>query len=85
MNGGYFRVDVSDSVSVLTFNFEYMDNDDDTSFQANEALEQLSWLEANLATAASSGRKFILNGHVYAGTRYHGSQLWHTEFVQRYF
>ena len=85
MNGGYYRADVSDSVSVLNFNFEYMDKSDDTSFQANEATAQLSWLEAQLATAASSGRKFIIIGHVYAGARHQGEQLWHTEFVQRYF
>ena len=85
MNGGYYRADVSDSVSVLSFNFEYMDFEDDTSFQKDEASAQLSWLEAQLRTAGSSGRKFILNGHVYAGSRFKAEQLWHTEFVQRYF
>lgn len=46
MNGGYYRADVSDSVSVLSFNFEYMDFEDVTSFQKDEATAQLSWLEA---------------------------------------
>ena len=42
---GYYRVDISDTISVLTFNFEYMDDDDDTSFQGSEADQQLDWLE----------------------------------------
>lgn len=72
MAGGYYRADISDSLSILTFNFEYMDNDDVASYHGNEASEQLAWLESQLGAAKSSGRKFILNGHVYAGTRYHG-------------
>ena len=71
MAGGYYRVDVTKNLSVLSFNFEYMDNDDDTSYQLNEAQEQLDWLESQLSNA--NGRKFILNGHVYAGTRYHAA------------
>ena len=46
MEGGYYRVDVTDSVSVLTLNAEYMDNDDDATYHADEATEQLDWLEA---------------------------------------
>ena len=73
MSAGYYRVDISDTLSVLTFNNEYMDNDDDTSFQESEAAEQLDWLETQLSGAANEGRKFILSGHIYPGTRYHGS------------
>ena len=70
MYAGYYRVDVSDTVSVLSMNNEYMDIDNDSSFQGSEASVQLDWLEAQLSTAGSSGRKFIISGHTYAGTRY---------------
>ena len=39
MSAGYYRVDVSETISVLLLNDEYMDNDDDISFQLNEANE----------------------------------------------
>lgn len=76
-------MDVSDTISVLTFNNEYMDIDDDISVHADIATVQLNWLEEQLIM--SKGRKFILSGHVYAGTRYHAEQLWHPEFAERYF
>ena len=46
MSGGYYRSDINDNLSVLTFNFEYMDNDDVASYHADEATDQLDWLEA---------------------------------------
>lgn len=49
MSAGYYRVDLSDTISVLLFENEYMDNDDDTSFQGTEAAEQLDWLEQQLS------------------------------------
>lgn len=85
MSAGYYRADVTDKLSVLAFNGEYMDIDDDTTQQGSEATEQLDWLEAQLLTASSSGRKFILTGHVYPGARYHANALWHEEFTERYF
>ncbi len=84
-SAGNYRVDLSDKISVLTFDNEYMDIDDDVSVQADEASEQLDWLEANLAEGLESGRKFILAGHVYAGSRYHGNDLWHSDVTSRYF
>ena len=46
MQAGFYRVDVSDQVSVLTINAEYMDVDDDESYHRSEGTEQLDWLEA---------------------------------------
>ena len=84
-SAGYYRVDLDDKISVLTFDNEYMDIDDDVSVQANEADEQLDWLEANLKEGLETGRKFILSGHTYAGARYHGNDLWHSDAAARYF
>lgn len=73
MEAGYYRVDLSSNISVLTFDNEYMDIDDDNSVTASENQIQLDWLEANLKEGLETGRKFILSGHVYAGARYHGN------------
>ena len=37
MSAGYYRVDVTDTISVLALNAEYMDLDDDTSYHGSEA------------------------------------------------
>ena len=85
MEAGYYRVDVSDSVSVLTFNNEYMDVDNDTTFQADEGFEALDWLEEQLISGKGDNRKFIISGHVYPGARYHANSMWHDQFNERYF
>ena len=77
MEAGYYRVDVSDKVSALIFNNEYMDIDDDTSFQGDEGFEALDWLEEQLKTGKDDNRKFIISGHVYPGARYHANGMWH--------
>ena len=46
MTAGYYRVDVSETISVLTFNNEYFDNDSDESTVANEGTLVLDWLLA---------------------------------------
>ena len=37
MNGGYYRVDIDSSLSVLILNSQYYDIDDDTQYQADES------------------------------------------------
>ena len=73
MYAGYYRADISETVSVLTLDNQYMDDVNDESVVKNEAEDQLDWLEAQLVSGPASGRKFILSGHTYAGTRYHGA------------
>ena len=80
MDGGYYRVDVTDTLSVLVLNSQYFDNDDEESYQNGEASTILDWLEDNLESAANTSRKFIITDHVYDGTRYNENQMWHTEF-----
>ena len=38
-----------------------------------------------MISASTSNRKFIIAGHIYAGARYHASQLWHEANAERYF
>ena len=70
MDGGYYRVDVTDTLSVLVLNSQYFDNDDEVSYQSDEANRILDWLEDNLKSAVNTSRKFIITDHVYDGTRY---------------
>ena len=77
MSGGYYSVDVTDTVSVLVMSNEYFDEDADDSVYDGEPNEQLSWLEWKLSSARAYGRKYIIAGHVYPGARYHSTQMWH--------
>ena len=45
MDGGYYRTDLKSDLAVLSLNAQYMDIDDVTSYQGNEAVAQLAWLE----------------------------------------
>ena len=85
MEGGYYRVDIDENISILALNSQYYDLDDETQYQGNESSLMLDWLEENLAAGAKSGRKFIITDHVYAGSRYHANDLWHTDPTSRYF
>lgn len=85
MNGGYYKVDIDENLSVLVLNSQYYDIDDETQYQADESTQMLDWLEYNLADGVQSGRKFIISDHVYAGARYHANDLWHSDPTSRYF
>jgi hypothetical protein len=83
--GSYYRVDLTDKVSALVLNTMFYDDDDDESYQGNEGDVQMDWIETNLEEGALTGRKFIITHHVYAGTRYNASKLWHTRRRDAYF
>lgn len=85
MSAGYYRADVSDSVSVLVLNTEYFNESADDSLYQGEPAEILQWLEHQLLSGQWSGRKFIIIGHVYAGVRYKSTPLWHSVYAERYF
>lgn len=85
MSGGYYSVDVTDTVSVLVMSNEYFDEDADDSVYDGEPNEQLDWLEWKLSSARADGRKYIIAGHVYPGARYHSTQMWHSDYNERYF
>ena len=70
ISGGYYRADVSETVSVLVLNNEYFDDEADDSLYEGEQTEQLDWLEFQLSSAKENDRKYIIAGHVPAGVRY---------------
>lgn len=69
MNGGYYRIDLSDTLSVLALNTLYYSIKNDKTIQNNEDTEQLSWLTDQFKNA-DSNKKFILTYHIYPGARY---------------
>jgi 3',5'-cyclic AMP phosphodiesterase CpdA len=69
MNGGYYRVDLSKSVSVLALNTLYYNKKNDPTQMTTEGADQFNWLTEQLANAEDS-RKFILTSHIYPGSKY---------------
>ena len=48
MYGGFYKVDLRDNLSILVLNSIYMEAENDTSYQREEAWNQLNWLEEEL-------------------------------------
>lgn len=65
-SAGYFRVDVTPTLSVLSFNSMYFDFKDN-SVHAGEGQIVGNWFEQELALAKAEGRKVIITDHVYVG------------------
>ena len=77
MRGGYYRVDLTDELSVLALNTLYFDSDRSKHSDISQGifeieLEQLEWIREQFHTEdeINSARKFILISHVYPGARY---------------
>ena len=70
MTAGFYRVDLSETLSVLVLNAQYFELDNETEYQANEGTQILDWLEDNFVKNVGSDRKFIILDHVYAGARF---------------
>ena len=70
MTAGFYRVDLSETLSVLVVNAQYFELEDETEYQANEGTQILDWLEDNFVKNVGSDRKFIILDHVYAGARF---------------
>ena len=73
MKGGYYRVDLSDKLSVLALNtvmylFKNMGIDE----QGTQLDDQIEWLEDNLWNSEPE-RKFIITCHVYFGVKFEGT------------
>ena len=82
--GGFYRVDLTDEVSVLAINTLFYDSErSDDIDTAPKGKAQLDWFEAQFAQ--DSTRKFIPISHVYAGARYGEFELWDKSAAKRYF
>jgi hypothetical protein len=82
MNGGYYRYDLKDNVSILCLNSILM-NSKNSQTESQSVKDQLSWLEAQLQDET---RKFILQMHIPPGHWYQlGEEVyWKDEFMDSY-
>jgi hypothetical protein len=72
LNGGYYRVDLNNKLSVLALNtVMYLWKNKGMKEQGNQLSDQLSWIEENLRTSEPE-RKFIFTCHVYFGIKFEG-------------
>ena len=77
IEGGYYRVDLTDDLSVISLNTLYYDSERSSELDSGRrGIEQMNWLRDQLSE--DSKRKFILTSHVYAGTRYESFLMWNS-------
>ena len=48
LSAGYYRVDVTDKITVLALDSMYWMNDNDPKYQADEGEEEMQWFETQL-------------------------------------
>lgn len=69
IEGGYYRVDLTEDLSVLSLNTLYFDSERSMELDSGKrGYQQMEWLRQQLGE--ESNRKFIIASHIYAGTRY---------------
>lgn len=88
MEGGYYRVDLNDKVSVLALNTMYWDSERIPEIKtAPKGKEQMEWFKEQLREAKEedSDRMFIPISHIYPGARYKEFELWLSEPAEQYF
>lgn len=87
MDGGYFRADVTSTISVLSYNS--MENSADQVVEqiGSERNNAFNWLDSQLG---DSSKKFVLMSHIYAGARHKHStkkganDLWFVDDEAKY-
>ena len=71
ISGGYYRVDLTDDISVLTLNTLYYDSERSSDLESGpHGATELAWLRQQLEDDSNRSRKFILTSHIYPGARY---------------
>merc|ERR1712166_730954 len=90
-NAGYFRADINEKLTFLSFNsLFYTTLLDEQDNLGNEAEEQWIWLEKQLKES-NDERKFILVDHIYAGARIahkidlNEQQKWTSKYNDKFF
>ena len=82
MQGGYFRVDIGESLAVLNLNSLYMACRNNADLE-NEHL-QLEWVESQLSN--ETFKKFIIHTHIAPGLHYANRQetFWKYDYQHKY-
>ena len=83
-DGGYYRVDIDDSLSVLALNTLYYGIHCDESKVGKEGLNQMKWLQDNL----KEDRQFLMFMHIWPGINYYGQGHplhWKQKYVKDFY
>jgi hypothetical protein len=81
---GYYRADVTPTITVLSLNSMYFDYSDNSTHGGEQTILQ-NWFTYELSTAKAQGRKVIITDHVYAGSRFQAEPLWKDTYNSWYF
>ncbi len=85
LDGGFYRVDFSDELSIFSMNTVYFTKGNDDTTDPAAAMNQMNWLRAHLASIKTNepNRKAIITYHVLPGYKYNGgaSKLWDESYV----
>jgi sphingomyelin phosphodiesterase acid-like 3 len=85
--GGYLARNVTETITILSLNtvmYSTKHQPDQTYMQ--DPLGQFDWFEGQLQLAQSAGRVVYVVGHISPTVgSFHHSQLWHDQYLERYF
>ena len=85
IEGGFYRVDFSDELSIFAMNTVYFSKKNDETNDPGAAMDQIEWLKAQLANIKSNepNRKAIITYHIIPGYKYDGSaaRMWNDSYV----
>lgn len=84
LKAGYYRFDVSDRMSIISFNSLYY-NSGNPSTEIDIKNEQMDWLESQLKNSEPN-RKFIIYFHIYPGVyeAYRQQFFWEDGYTDRF-
>ncbi|CDW83200.1 UNKNOWN [Stylonychia lemnae] len=82
LDGGYYRVDLSEKISMLMINTLMYNKNNDPANQGDQLEDQFAWLEKQFMTAEHD-RKFIISNHIYPGSKQEQipAKLWHSNYT----
>ena len=88
LDGGYYRVDYDDQLSIFSLNTVYFSKKNDEDLDPTAANTQLAWLSAQLKSIRSNepNRKAIITYHILPGYKYNGgaAHMWNETFAITY-
>ena len=75
MNGGYYRIDLNENLSVIAINTLMYNSRADEDFQSlgDQYEDQFSWLISQFNNSEAD-RKFIITEHMYIGAKFENNQ-----------
>lgn len=85
LDGGYYRADFSDELSVFSLNTLYFSKKNSEDNDPQTAEDQLNWLKTQLTNIKNNEpqRKVIITYHILPGYKYNGSgaRMWNDSYV----